>query len=563
MAYNVKFLKGTAQNYADIATKDVNTFYYVDGKDLYLGTIKLSNGADLDAAVARVAKNEQDILAIQTALGELTATAFNALKDRMDVVEGKVSTLEGKVSTLETASADHETRLASAEGSVADHETRLGVAEGKVSTLETASADHETRLAAAEGSVADHETRLGVAEGKVADLEANSATKAELEAAVEALEGEDARIEKKIDDEVTRATGVEADFETRIAAMETFWDVTEDSDGVINKLKEIQEYIASDETGAAAMLESIQANTKAISDEAKRAADEEARIEGKIDALSPVVEANTGAIEAEVKRAGDEEKRIEEKFDGLVSGLGARVEANEGAIEDLQGEDERLAGLISDNADAIAANGELIAANAGLIAKNAEDIAKEAERAAGVEDGLNTRLLVVEQLAGVESGDGETIADKIEAAKEAAIEAANGYTDGQITALGQSLSNNISTAKSEAIEAAEDYTDAEIAKLADTVAKAASALQKEDIATGTANGTIKVKGDDVAVKGLGSAAFVDTTAFDAAGQAAAALEAANAHTTEALKSYYTKTEVDAQHAELTSYIDTALTWGQM
>ena len=46
-----------------------------------------------------------------------------------------------------------------------------------------------------------------------------------------------------------------------------------------------------------------------------------------------------------------------------------------------------------------------------------------------------------------------------------------------------------------------------------------SALQKADITTGSANGTISVDGDDVAVKGLGSAAYAATTDFDAAGAA--------------------------------------------
>ena len=47
MAYNVKFLKGTAAQYKALAEKDVNAFYYVDGTDLYLGNIKLSNAADV------------------------------------------------------------------------------------------------------------------------------------------------------------------------------------------------------------------------------------------------------------------------------------------------------------------------------------------------------------------------------------------------------------------------------------------------------------------------------------------------------------------------------------
>ena len=40
------------------------------------------------------------------------------------------------------------------------------------------------------------------------------------------------------------------------------------------------------------------------------------------------------------------------------------------------------------------------------------------------------------------------------------------------------------------------------------------------VVTGSANGTVKVNGSDVAVKGLGSAAFTNSTAYDAAGSAA-------------------------------------------
>lgn len=50
--------------------------------------------------------------------------------------------------------------------------------------------------------------------------------------------------------------------------------------------------------------------------------------------------------------------------------------------------------------------------------------------------------------------------------------------------------------------------------------KADSALQKADIVTGGANGTIAVGGSDVAVKGLGTAAYKAVGDFDAAGAAA-------------------------------------------
>lgn len=68
---------------------------------------------------------------------------------------------------------------------------------------------------------------------------------------------------------------------------------------------------------------------------------------------------------------------------------------------------------------------------------------------------------------------------------------------------------------------AKDYADGLAVNYATAAqgTKADSALQKVDIVTGTANGTIAVKGTDVAVKGLDSAAYAKTTDFDAAGVA--------------------------------------------
>lgn len=64
-----------------------------------------------------------------------------------------------------------------------------------------------------------------------------------------------------------------------------------------------------------------------------------------------------------------------------------------------------------------------------------------------------------------------------------------------------------------------DFDDADYATAAQGI-KADSALQKADIATGTTNGTILVDGSAVAVKGLGSAAYTASSAYDAAGTAA-------------------------------------------
>ena len=77
-----------------------------------------------------------------------------------------------------------------------------------------------------------------------------------------------------------------------------------------------------------------------------------------------------------------------------------------------------------------------------------------------------------------------------------------------------------------------------------SLGKADSALQSADIASGATNGTIKVKGTEVAVKGLASAAYTESSAYDAAGSAATAESNAKA---------YTDTQITAN----------ALVWGEI
>lgn len=77
MAYNVKFLKGTAAGYQGLAVKDANTFYFT-GADLYLGEIKLSSDSDLKAALTRVKSNEDAIALINQHLGDLGDLKTNA-----------------------------------------------------------------------------------------------------------------------------------------------------------------------------------------------------------------------------------------------------------------------------------------------------------------------------------------------------------------------------------------------------------------------------------------------------------------------------------------------------
>lgn len=101
MALNVKFLKGSSAGYAAMAEKNADTFYYTtDDNNLYLGGIKLSNGADLAAAVTRIGKNETDIADLVTQLGSLTGEGDGSIAkmitDALGQLPTQVATLIGE-----------------------------------------------------------------------------------------------------------------------------------------------------------------------------------------------------------------------------------------------------------------------------------------------------------------------------------------------------------------------------------------------------------------------------------------------------------------------------------
>ena len=78
------------------------------------------------------------------------------------------------------------------------------------------------------------------------------------------LATEIARVEGLVSAEQSRAEGIEADHEGRIATMENFWKAADDPEGTIDKLAEIVKYIEDDKTGALDMAADIQANADAI-----------------------------------------------------------------------------------------------------------------------------------------------------------------------------------------------------------------------------------------------------------------------------------------------------------
>lgn len=106
MAYNVKFLKGTAAQYKAV-TPNADTFYYTtDDKNLYLGSVKLSSAAEISAAVKRIAKNETDINSITGTLTTLTGagegSVSKAVADAKKELSGKIGDTTGLKTTAKT-----------------------------------------------------------------------------------------------------------------------------------------------------------------------------------------------------------------------------------------------------------------------------------------------------------------------------------------------------------------------------------------------------------------------------------------------------------------------------
>lgn len=157
--------------------------------------------------------------------GETLTSAIKALQDSVGTsgensLGSRVDTLEGEMDT--------------AQDNITDLQGRMTTAEGEIDTLQSITA----------GYTGANAIQTAVAEAKKAGTDAADAVAAEK----------------------TRAEGVEAGLRTDVDKALAFLGTAVDTedDAVIDTLKEIQDYIKSDESGASAMAANIQKNTDAI-----------------------------------------------------------------------------------------------------------------------------------------------------------------------------------------------------------------------------------------------------------------------------------------------------------
>lgn len=317
-----------------------------------------------EAAQAAADKAQGEVDALELVVAEIQRNAYNDAPLREEI-NGKLDLKADKtqVATDIAAAVKVET------------DARVEAVQGVQGAVDTLSQTHATDKKALEDAIALKADQTAL--DAVSAVANAAATQTALQGEIDRAKGEEARIEGLVTAEAERALEVEGDFETRISAMEVFWDVTEDSDGVINKLKEIQDYIAGDESGAAEMAGNIQANTQAISamDTAYKAAD--TTLQGNIDALSGVVDTKAAASDVEAL-----DGRVE-TAEGDIEALEGRMDTAEADIDALQALFGEGDGTVADMiADAVASEAALReSGDEAAIAAAAADATTKANKA--------------------------------------------------------------------------------------------------------------------------------------------------------------------------------------
>ena len=427
-----------------------------------------ANASDLTALSNKVG-NVEDGKTVVGMIEEVIASAYND------------SEVRGLISGLDTKKADKDqVALDIAAAVKVEEEARIAAVAGVQGAVDTLSGTHATDKAALEGAIAlkADQTSLDAVSGV-----ANAAVKqADYDVKVAALEAEDARIAGLVATEAETARAAEKANANAIAAIkedvDAFFKDADMTESAKDTLKELQQYIASDETAASEMAASIQQNKKAIEDHAATdhdfaAADTALKtelegkingkvaqgdfnvVEGRVDVVEGKVEVLEGEMEAVEGRATSLESRMT-TVEGAVA-TKAEAQALTDAVSALQGKDTELAGKIS------ALEGKL--GESGDVATDIATAKQEAIDAAAAD--AETKANAAKDAAIAKANELNTAMDTRVAAVEAA--SATHALASDLTAL----AGRVTTAEGE-IDTLQTEMDA-VELLADAADKAAKA----------------------------------------------------------------------------------------
>lgn len=180
MAYNVKFLKGALENYNALAAArllDENTFYYVqdsNASDLYLGNLKLSNDADVQAATSRISKNESDIESIFAELELLSGGDSGSISQQISSLRTELTKAIGDNSAAIKAEEERAKAAEEAlQSSLGEISAKTNAAFDKAGANETAIGGIQTAIA----DLAEIRSAVGTHTGQLSTLIGDDASK--------------------------------------------------------------------------------------------------------------------------------------------------------------------------------------------------------------------------------------------------------------------------------------------------------------------------------------------------------------------------------------------------
>ena len=359
------------------------------------------------AAVVSAAKQEANAYADSLASNYDPAGSASAVQGKLDEEVIRAKAREDEIAGL----------VATAQGEVDALETYVGtIPEGATATNVVAYVQEKTAGIATSENLQELTNRVGVVEGDVATIKGDylkAADKTELSNAIAA--------------EKSRAEGIEGGLESRLAVVEGDYlkaadktelqgNITTVSEGLAavkedvdaffkdadmtesakDTLKELQAYIASDESGAAAMSASIKQNADAID-----------AVEGRMDTAEgkiTTVEGKVSTIEGNITSLQGEDTAIKGRLDVLEAAVG-----ESGSVAD----------------DIATAKQEAIDAAAGDATSKANTAEQNAKTYAdGLNTAMNTRVEALEAIDHEHSN--QTVLDGITETKVSTWEEAYG-----------------------------------------------------------------------------------------------------------------------------------------
>lgn len=262
-----------------------------------------THAGEFNALSGTVGQHGADIATLKSGKADTTVT---------DALAGRITANENSLKTLNETTIPGINGEIAKKANIADvyNKTEIGViAEGKtlVKMIEDAQSAASYDDTAIRGLITNN------ADAIAAIYKVDGETKSGV------LATEIARVEGLISSETGRAQGEEAKLSGRLDTVEAFWkEAIRDGDekNVIDTLKEIQEYIESDESGASAMAASIKANSDAIA------------------AIYNVAEDGTksGALVTEIARVDSAIAAINDASTGILANAKAHTDASIAAL---------------------------------------------------------------------------------------------------------------------------------------------------------------------------------------------------------------------------------------